>query len=51
MNPKDEMLEGYDFSNSIRGKYAQAYKEGYVYCKNRKLWRWLLKRGKMWLWR
>jgi len=28
MNPKDEMLEEYDFSNGIRGKYAQAYKEG-----------------------
>jgi Zn/Cd-binding protein ZinT len=27
MNPKDEMLEEYDFSNGIRGKYAQAYKE------------------------
>jgi len=28
MNPKDEMLEEYDFSNGIRGKYAKAYKEG-----------------------
>jgi Zn/Cd-binding protein ZinT len=28
MNPKDEILEEYDFSNGIRGKYAQAYKEG-----------------------
>jgi len=28
MNPKNEMLEEYDFSNGIRGKYAQAYKEG-----------------------
>ena len=28
MNPKDEMLEEYDFSNGVRGKYAQAYKEG-----------------------
>ena len=28
MNKKDEMLEEYDFSNGIRGKYAQAYKEG-----------------------
>jgi len=28
MNSKDEMLEEYDFSNGIRGKYAQAYKEG-----------------------
>jgi len=25
---KDEMLEEYDFSNGIRGKYAQAYREG-----------------------
>ena len=25
---EDEMLEEYDFSNGIRGKYAQAYKEG-----------------------
>ena len=24
----DEMLEEYDFSNAVRGKYAQAYKEG-----------------------
>jgi len=28
MNPKDEMLEEYDFSNGVRGKYAKAYKEG-----------------------
>ena len=28
MNPKDEMLEEYDLSNGIRGKYIQAYKEG-----------------------
>ena len=28
MNLKDEMLEEYDFSNGICGKYAQAYKEG-----------------------
>ena len=28
MNQKDEMLEEYDFSNAVRGKYAQAYKEG-----------------------
>ena len=28
MNSKDEMLEEYDFSNGIRGKYAKAYKEG-----------------------
>jgi Zn/Cd-binding protein ZinT len=28
MNSKDEMLEEYDFSNGICGKYAQAYKEG-----------------------
>ena len=28
MNQKDEMLEEYDFSNGIRGKYAKAYKEG-----------------------
>ena len=28
MNQKDEMLEEYDFSNGVRGKYAQAYKEG-----------------------
>ncbi len=28
MNPKDEMLEEYDFSNGIRGKYAERYKEG-----------------------
>ena len=25
---KNEMLEEYDFSNGIRGKYTQAYKEG-----------------------
>jgi len=28
MNQKDEMLEEYDFSNGVRGKYAKAYKEG-----------------------
>jgi len=28
MNQKDEMLEEYEFSNGIRGKYAKAYKEG-----------------------
>jgi len=28
MNSKDEMLEEYDFSNGIREKYVQAYKEG-----------------------
>ena len=28
MKQKDEMLEEYDFSNGIRGKYAHAYKEG-----------------------
>ena len=28
MNQKDEMLEEYDFSNGIRGKYAERYKEG-----------------------
>jgi len=28
MNSKDEMLEEYNFSNGIRGKYVQAYKEG-----------------------
>jgi len=28
MNQKNEMLEEYDFSNGIRGKYAKAYKEG-----------------------
>ena len=28
MNQKDEMLEEYDFSNGIRGKYAKRYKEG-----------------------
>jgi len=28
MNKKDEMLEEYDFSGGIRGKYAKAYKEG-----------------------
>ena len=27
MNQKDEMLDEYDFSNGIRGKYAQAYRE------------------------
>ena len=25
---KNEMLEEYDFSNGVRGKYVQAYKEG-----------------------
>ena len=28
MKEKDEMLEEYDFSNGVRGKYAQRYKEG-----------------------
>ncbi len=28
MRKEDEMLEEYDFSNGIRGKYAQKYKEG-----------------------
>ena len=28
MKEEDEMLEEYDFSNGIRGKYAKAYKEG-----------------------
>ena len=28
MKQKDEMLEEYDFSNGIRGKYAERYKEG-----------------------
>lgn len=28
MKQQDEMLEEYDFSNGIRGKYAQSYKEG-----------------------
>ena len=28
MKQKDEMLEEYNLSNGIRGKYAQAYKEG-----------------------
>ncbi|CAA6824819.1 MAG: Unknown protein, partial [uncultured Sulfurovum sp.] len=28
MKHKDEMLEEYDFSNGIRGKYAERYKEG-----------------------
>ncbi|HHB95069.1 MAG TPA: hypothetical protein ENK88_07985 [Campylobacterales bacterium] len=28
MKQKDEMLEEYDFSNGVRGKYAKAYKEG-----------------------
>ncbi|HHB94700.1 MAG TPA: hypothetical protein ENK88_06115 [Campylobacterales bacterium] len=28
MNPKDDMLEEYDFSNGIRGKYAKRYKKG-----------------------
>ncbi len=28
MNPKDETLEEYDFSQGVRGKYAKQYKEG-----------------------
>ncbi len=28
MKEQNEMLEDYDFSNGIRGKYAEAYKEG-----------------------
>jgi len=28
MNTNDEMLDEYDFSNGVRGKYANAYKEG-----------------------
>ncbi|PHS38710.1 MAG: hypothetical protein COB07_07745 [Sulfurovum sp.] len=28
MNTNDEMLEEYDFSNGVRGKYVKAYKEG-----------------------
>jgi len=28
MDSKDDMLEEYDFSNGIRGKYAKRYKEG-----------------------
>ncbi|MEA1917076.1 MAG: hypothetical protein U9N42_06055 [Campylobacterota bacterium] len=28
MNTEDEMLEEYDFSNGIKGKYAKQYKEG-----------------------
>jgi hypothetical protein len=28
MNDDYEMLDEYDFSNGIRGKYAKAYKEG-----------------------
>jgi len=28
MKKQDEMLEEYDFSNGIRGKYSQQYKEG-----------------------
>ena len=28
MNPEDDMLDEYDFSNGVRGKYAQAYREG-----------------------
>ena len=28
MNSKDEMLEEYDFSKGIRGKYAKEYREG-----------------------
>jgi len=28
MKSKDNILEEYDFSNGIRGKYAKRYKEG-----------------------
>ena len=28
MSKQDEMLEEYDFSKGVRGKYAKAYKEG-----------------------
>ena len=28
MNTNDEMLDEYDFSNGVQGKYAKAYKEG-----------------------
>lgn len=28
MEEKNEMLEEYDFSNGVRGKYAERYKEG-----------------------
>ena len=28
MKKKNEVLDEYDFSNGIRGKYAQQYKEG-----------------------
>lgn len=28
MEKQNEMLEEYDFSNGVRGKYAQQYKEG-----------------------
>ena len=28
MKKQNEMLEEYDFSNGVRGKYAQQYKEG-----------------------
>lgn len=28
MNTNDEMLDEYDFSNGVRGKYAKAYKDG-----------------------
>jgi len=28
MNTHDEMLDEYDFSNGVRGKYATAYKNG-----------------------
>jgi hypothetical protein len=28
MKEKNEMLEEYDFSNGVRGKYAKRYKEG-----------------------
>ena len=27
-NPEDEMLEEYDFSSGIRGKYAARYQQG-----------------------
>jgi len=28
MNSKNEMLEEYDFSQGVRGKYAKEYKDG-----------------------
>ena len=28
MNTNDEMLDEYDFSNGVCGKYSKAYKEG-----------------------